>query len=212
MDDVRNEVSRAATDIEDAEASLLEAYAQQQKFSDELPGAKRATPGETSGFDATKVNVTAEQLDDLNITKAQWDKIAEAMQEANLSTNNEQVIDEQAAKSGESDDDEDDDEDERMGPADGEPLEKAPETAVAAVAATPRTGQTDPAQGSKRSGTGREDDNTFSEFAASLGEGAGNEEKYTLCELGPKFEAFYKAKKQRTQNIIKPVPVGGATV
>ena len=89
------------------------------------------------------------------------------------------------------------------------PPEKTPE---ATGAATQQTELPDPAQGSKRSGTEREDDNTFNEFAASLGEGAGNEEKYTLCELGPKYEAF-KAKKQRTaQKIIKPVPEGGAKV
>ena len=65
----------------------------------------------------------------------------------------------------------------------------------------------DPAQGSKRSGNVLDDDKIWDKFAASLGDGTGDEAKFTLGELGPMFEAF-KAKRQRTvRNIVGPFHV-----
>ena len=124
------------------------------------------------------------------------------MQEASHSTPAE-VIDEDA---GDSEDDKDGDDDQKMAPADARPDKEEPPPAKAmetAVVATPAAGQSDQTQGSKRNVAGREDDNTFQDFVASLGMDAGNEETFSLDELGPKFEAYSKAKKQRTQRIIK---------
>ena len=166
LDDVQNKVNRAATEIEEARTALKGALATQQKFSDELNGNKAAPEG-VSGFDATKVTVSPEKLESLNITKEQFDKVAAAIQEASHSTPAE-VVKEDA---GDSDDDKDGDNDQTMAPADTdpdkeEPPPKAKETHVATI---PATGQIEQAQGSKR----REEENTFQEFAASLGEEAG---------------------------------------
>ena len=146
--------------------------------------------------------MSPEKLESLNITKEQFDKVAAAIQEASHSTPAE-VVKEDA---GDSDDDKDGDNDQKMAPADASPEKEEPPPAKAketAVLATRAAGQSDQAQGFKRNVAGREDDNTFQDFVASLGMEAGNEEKFSLDELGPKFEAYSKAKKQRTQRIIK---------
>ena len=86
------------------------------------------------------------------------------------------------------------------------PPEKTPETTGAA---TQQPELPDPAQGSKRSGIVLDEGKIWDEFAATLGNGTGEDANFTftpnaLRELVPQFEAF-KAKRQRT---VSPATTG----